>query len=131
MNFAFTEEQLLIRDTAAAFLAEHASSQAVRSAMDTELGYDANLWQQLCQEMYWQAILIPEQYEGLQLGTVELAIVMEQMGCKLFCSPFLSTAVLATNSLLIVATDRQKKIFFTRISRWKHNCNSGALLCFS
>ena len=36
MDFAFTEEQEMIGDTAAAFLAEVSSSEAVRTAMATE-----------------------------------------------------------------------------------------------
>ena len=43
MDFAFTEEQEMIRDTAAAFLAEVSSSEAVRTAMATESGYDPAL----------------------------------------------------------------------------------------
>ena len=36
MNFAFTEEQEELRETARAFLAEHASSDQVRTAMESE-----------------------------------------------------------------------------------------------
>ena len=39
MEFAFTEEQEMIRDTTAAFLAEVSDRAAVRRAMDTEQGY--------------------------------------------------------------------------------------------
>ena len=47
MEFKFTEEQLMIRDTAQAFLAEVSTSAAVREAMATELGYDEQLWQRI------------------------------------------------------------------------------------
>ena len=43
MDFKFTDEQIMIRDTAEAFLVENCSSTAVRQFMDTELGYDLNL----------------------------------------------------------------------------------------
>ncbi len=52
MEFTFTDEQEMIRDTADAFLAEVSTSEAVRRAMATELGYDPQLWQRLCREMY-------------------------------------------------------------------------------
>ena len=51
MEFAFTEEQEMIRDTAAAFLAEVSASEDVRRAMATETGYDPELWQRICGEM--------------------------------------------------------------------------------
>ena len=52
MEFTFTEEQEMIRDTAAAFLAEVSTSSAGRAAMATELGYDEELWQRIYQEMF-------------------------------------------------------------------------------
>ncbi len=80
MEFAFTEEQEMIRDTAASFLAEVSDSAAVRRAMATERGYEPEVWSRICNEMYWQAIHIPEAYVGMGLGYVELAATMEQMG---------------------------------------------------
>ena len=97
MEFAFTEEQEMIRDTAASFLAEVSDSEAVRRAMATELGYEPELWQRICGEMYWQAIHIPEEYGGMGLGYVEVVAMMEQMGRYLLCSPFFSTVCLAEN----------------------------------
>ena len=48
MEFAFTEEQVMIRDAVAGFLAEHSTSAAVRAAMASETGYDAALWHTVC-----------------------------------------------------------------------------------
>ena len=59
MDFRFSDEQRMIRDTAAAFLAEVSDSAAVRAAMATEIGYDRQLWQRICGEMYQQATHIP------------------------------------------------------------------------
>jgi alkylation response protein AidB-like acyl-CoA dehydrogenase len=111
MEFAFTEEQEMIRDTAAAFLAEVSTSEAIRQAMATERGYDPELWQRICGEMYWQAIHVPEAYGGMGLGYVEVVAMMEQMGRYLLCSPFFSTVCLASNALLVAGSDEQK-------SRW-------------
>jgi alkylation response protein AidB-like acyl-CoA dehydrogenase len=108
MEFAFTEEQEMIRDTAAAFLAEVSGSEAVRRAMATEQGYDPELWARICGEMYWQAIHIPERCGGLGLGYVELVAMMEQMGRYLLCSPFFSTVCLAGNALLVAGNDAQQ-----------------------
>ncbi len=115
MEFKFTEEQEMIRDTADAFLAEVSTSAAVRSAMETELGYDPQLWSRITQEMFWQAIHIPEQYGGMGLGYVELVAMLEQMGRYLLCAPFYSTVCLASNALLIAGTDRQKEKYLLDI----------------
>jgi alkylation response protein AidB-like acyl-CoA dehydrogenase len=115
MDFSFTQEQELIRETASAFLSEISTSQAVREAMQTEQGYDDQTWQRICEEMYWQALHIPEEYGGLGLGYVELVSILEQMGRNLLCSPFFSTACLATNALLIAGTEAQKSAYLSQI----------------
>ena len=108
MEFAFTEEQEMIRDTAAAFLTEVSGSTAVRQAMVTERGYSPELWRRICGEMYWQAIHIPETHGGLGLGYVELVATMEQMGRHLLCAPFFSTVCLAGNALRIAGSEEQQ-----------------------
>ncbi len=116
MEFAFTEEQKMIRETASGFLASVSTSAAIRQAMATAQGYDSELWQRICSEMYWQAIHIPEEYGGLGLGYVELVAVLEQMGKYLLCSPFFSTVCLATNALLVAGTAEQKQTYLPQIA---------------
>jgi alkylation response protein AidB-like acyl-CoA dehydrogenase len=108
MEFAFTEEQEMIRETAASFLAEVSDSAAIRRAMATEQGYEPELWERLCGEMYWQAIHLPESCGGMGLGYVELVATMEQMGRYLLCSPFFSTVCMAANALLVAGSDEQQ-----------------------
>ncbi len=115
MEFAFTEEQEMIRDTAAAFLAEVSDSEAVRRAMATEQGYDPELWRRICGEMYWQAIHLPEDSGGMGLGYVELVAMMEQMGRYLLCSPFFSTVCLAANALLVAGSNEQQSQWLGQI----------------
>ena len=115
MEFKFTEEQEMIRDTAAAFLAEVSTSEAVRSAMVTELGYSPDLWTRICEEMFWQAIHIPEEYGGMGLGYVELVAMMEQMGSRLLCSPFYATVCLGVNALLVAGSEEQKARYLPEI----------------
>ena len=108
MDFSFNQDQLLIADSAAAFLSSVSDSDAVRTSMQTEQGYDSALWTRVTQEMGWQLTHIPEAYDGLGLGYVELCILFEQMGQHLFCAPFLSTTALAVNALLVAGNDQQK-----------------------
>ena len=108
MEFAFTQEQEMIRDTAAGFLAGVSDSEAVRLAMATESGYQPELWQRICSDMFWQAMLVPEKYGGMGLGYVELVATMEQMGRYLLCSPFFSTVCLAGNALLVSGSEEQQ-----------------------
>lgn len=119
MEFRFTDEQVMIRDTAEAFLKEVSTSEAVREAMTTELGYDEALWQQISQEMMWPALHIPEEFGGLGLGFVELAATLEQMGRTLLCAPFLSTVGFGVNALLVAGSEAQKQTYLGQIAEGK------------
>ena len=92
MKFAFTDEQRMLRDTSQAFLAAESSSAAVRTASTSEQTYDPELWQKICEDMYWQGILVPESCDGLGLGWVELAIVLEAAGERLLTAPLFAVA---------------------------------------
>ena len=56
MEFKFTDEQIMIRDTAEAFVSEVSTSAAVRSAMLEPAGYDKDLWRKISADMFWQAL---------------------------------------------------------------------------
>jgi alkylation response protein AidB-like acyl-CoA dehydrogenase len=108
VNFAFTEEQEELRETARAFLAENARSEQVRAAMESERGWDDGLWKQLGAELGWTAVHIPEAYGGLGLGYVELVALLEIMGEHVVASPYFATLALAANALLVAGSEEQK-----------------------
>ncbi len=116
MEFSFTEEQQMIRDTAASFLAEYSDSEAVRRAMATEAGYEDALWSRITEEMYWHAVHVPESFGGLGLGYVELVAMLEEMGKYLTCSPFYSTVCLGVNALRVAGTDEQQEQYLSQIA---------------
>lgn len=116
MEFSFTEEQDMIRESAESFLSEISSSERIREAMNTELGYDLEIWQRIAQEMVWPALHIPEEYGGMGLGYVDLVVLLEKMGKHLLCSPFFSTVCLATNALLLAGNEKQKEQYLTKIA---------------
>ena len=109
MHFAFTEEQEELRSQAHGFLGEFSASEQVRKAMESEMGYDPELWGRISAELGWPSVVIPEEYGGLGLSYVELIALMEEMGAALLCAPFLSSVCLAGNALIIGGTEAQKK----------------------
>lgn len=119
MLFTLTEEQLLIQETARAFFAEHVTSAAVRATMETDSGFDADLWGKVMGEMGFGGIALPECYGGSGLGHVELAIIMMEMGRSLYPSPFLSSACLAANAILDSGSEAQKAALLPAIASGK------------
>ena len=107
MDFAFSEEQEMLRRSARDFLAKESSPKVVRRLMDSEDGYDPGLWKKLA-ELGWTALGIPEQYGGV--GTfLDLVVVLEEAGRALLPGPFFSTMGLAVPVLIEAGTEAQKK----------------------
>ncbi|MER5182444.1 acyl-CoA dehydrogenase family protein [Streptomyces sp. NPDC002896] len=100
MDFAFSDEQEELRRMVRAFLADTSPETEVRRLMETPEGFDRALWRRMGAELGLQGLAVPEEYGGAGCGPVEVGAVMEEMGRALLCAPFLSSAVLATTTLL-------------------------------
>ena len=100
MNFAFSEEQDELRRTIRQFLEAKSPSAEVRRLMEGTEGYDPAVWTQMAEQLGLQSLHIPEEFDGQGFSFVELAIVFEEMGRVLLCSPYFATVALATNAIL-------------------------------
>jgi alkylation response protein AidB-like acyl-CoA dehydrogenase len=100
VNFAFSDEQEELRNIVRQFLESKSPESAVREQMETEQGYDPEVWSQMAEQLGLQSLIVPEEFGGQGFGYVELTVVLEEMGRYLLCAPFFSTVVLATNTLL-------------------------------
>ncbi|MCZ7529193.1 MAG: acyl-CoA/acyl-ACP dehydrogenase [Acidimicrobiia bacterium] len=108
MNFAFSDEQEELRQTVRRFLEDKSPSAEVRRLMETDDGYDPDLWTQMAQQLGLQSLHIPEAYGGQGYSFIELGIVLEEMGRVLLCAPYFSTVVLAADAIMNVGTDAQQ-----------------------
>jgi alkylation response protein AidB-like acyl-CoA dehydrogenase len=108
VNFAFTEEQDQLREFVRSFLETKSSEEEVRRLMETDDGYDPEVWSQMAEQMGLQALIIPEENGGQGFGYVELIIVLEEMGRSLLCAPFFSSVVLGANTLIHSGDDAAK-----------------------
>ena len=116
MEFSFSEEQDELRRTARRFLEVASSTERVRAAMETERGYDPEVWEQLAAELGWTALTIPEEYGGLGMSYLDLHPLMEEMGRALLCSPFFSTICLGANALLLGGSEEHKEKYLAEIA---------------
>ena len=105
--FAFGEEQELIASSALDLLSSRCSFDNVREWMESETGYDPDLWREMA-ELGWLGIGIPEEYGGSAMGAVEQVSVIESMGRRLLGSPFLANS-LASELLQLGASEEQKR----------------------
>ncbi len=93
MDFDLTEDQREIKSVAHELLDARSPLAKVRQAADAG-EYDAALWHEIV-ELGWPGIAVAEQYGGQELGAVELAVLLEELGYACASTPLLSTAVAA------------------------------------
>ena len=120
MNFEFSDEQLMLREQARGFLAQHCPPAVTRNVLESDADYDAELWQNVA-DMGWMATTIPEQYGGLGLSYYELAIIAEELGRVVAPLPFSSSVYLATEAILQFGSEQQK-------ARWLPLLASGEMI---
>jgi len=114
MDFAFSEEQEMLRASAREFLAKQCPSSYVRRMMEAEDAWDPAFWARLA-EMGWTSLGIPEEYGGV--GTfLDLVVVLEEAGRALLPGPFFSTMGLALPTLLEAAGEAHKKEVLSAIA---------------
>jgi len=92
------------------------SEERVRTAMQTEIGYDRGTWTQLSEELAWTALTIPEAFGGLGMSYLDLHPLMEEMGRVLLCAPYLSTIGLGANALMLGGSREQKERYLPTIA---------------
>lgn len=119
MKFSFTDEQNEFRTVVRRFLEDTSPPSAVRKMMETEKGYDPQVWQQLSQDLGLTAVHIPEAYGGQGFGISELAIAVEEMGRALLCSPYFGSTVLAATAILKSRSEEQKRALLPGIASGK------------
>ncbi|RAU99333.1 acyl-CoA dehydrogenase [Mycobacterium colombiense] len=93
------------------YLTATSPSATVRELMATDPGYDPACWRQMANELGLHGIAVPEQWGGAGAGTAELAVVFEEMGRVLLCSPFFATVALATQAVLASGDDAAAERF--------------------
>jgi len=117
MDFAFSEEQEMLRRSTRDFLAKECGSKVVRKLMEGPDAYDPALWKKMA-GLGWTSLGIPEKYGGA--GTfLDLIVVLEECGRSLLPGPFFATMGLAVPALIEAGTEPQKKEVLGAIAEGK------------
>jgi alkylation response protein AidB-like acyl-CoA dehydrogenase len=102
MRFAFTDDQLLFRDTVRDLLAKECQPEQVRYAWVDDDGRLRDVWDALG-EMGVLGVQVPETSGGLGLTELDLVLLLEETGRVALPDPIVETAAVAAPLLAEVA----------------------------
>lgn len=94
MDFSFTEEQSMLRDTVASYLADNYGFDQRRAALGREPFWRPDVWSAFADELGILGAAFPEALGGLGGGYTENMVVMEELGKALVVEPYLGTVVI-------------------------------------
>ena len=94
MDFNFTEEQSMLRDTVASYLQDNYDFDKRRKMISSEAGRDPAVWSAFANELGILGAPFSEDLGGLGGDAIENMIVMEEFGKALVVEPYLGTVVI-------------------------------------
>ena len=115
MDLGFSEEQEMLRKTARDFLETECPTSLVKEMAEDEQGYTSGLWGKMA-ELGWMGLALPEEYDGMGMSFLDLAVLLEEMGRACLPGPFFSTVVLGGLTILEAGNEEQKKELLPKIA---------------
>ena len=127
MDFSFSEEQTLLRNSLSRYLADDYAFEDWRKFTHAAEGRDPAHWRQFA-EMGLFAAPLPEAQGGLGGGAIEIMVVMEEFGRALVVEPFVPTVVIGGGFL--AESGRRAGRRMAAQDRGRRDCH-GVRLCRS
>jgi len=93
MNFDFTEEQVMLRDSVARYVQDDYNWETRVAIANSAEGMDRARWQTFA-ELGWLSIPFAEEHGGFGGDAVDVMVVMEELGKGLVLEPYLATVLL-------------------------------------
>ena len=92
MNFDFTEEQTMIKDSVSRFVRDEYDFDTRRSIIESDEGISRKFWTMFA-ELGWLSVPFAEEYGGFGGSVEDIAAVMEELGKGIVVEPYASTVV--------------------------------------
>jgi alkylation response protein AidB-like acyl-CoA dehydrogenase len=113
MDFDFSDEQYMLRDSVRDFLQKDCTPAEIRRIWDDETGRSPERWKKLG-EMGVLGLTIPEANGGAGMDEIDLALVLEEAGRNLLPEPLLEHTAVGAPLLARAGTDAQKAEWLTK-----------------
>jgi alkylation response protein AidB-like acyl-CoA dehydrogenase len=114
MNFDFTEEQQMVRDSIARFVQDDYDWDTRKAIVASEKGLSPDNWK-LFAELGWLSIPFAEEHGGFGGNIVDLSVVMEELGKGLVVEPYFPTVVLFGGLIARAGNEAQRAEWLPRV----------------
>lgn len=116
MNFSFTQEQELLRNSVAKFMEKECPKEYVR-IMDKEQKYPLEICKKMA-ELGWLGITIPEQFGGSGGDIIDQVLMIEELarGSTAVAVVYLLNICFAAKSFLYLGNEEQKMKYLPQIT---------------
>lgn len=108
MDFSFSEEQQLLRDSIARFVQNEYSFEARRKIVASPQGWSEEVWAKLA-DMGLLGVPFAEADGGFGGTGVDLMVVMQELGRGIVVEPYLATVVLGGGAVALAASAAQRQ----------------------
>ena len=126
MNFSFTDDQVLLKNSVRAALDERCPTSHVRAMMDDPRGFGDDLWGEMA-KLGWLGLPFPEEQGGAGLGLVELCLVLEELGRAAYPGPYFASVVLGGLGLALAGSPAQKEKWLSAIAAGRARATAALL----
>ncbi|MCP4004137.1 MAG: acyl-CoA/acyl-ACP dehydrogenase [bacterium] len=120
MDFSYSEDQEALRNLSREILADKATHERLCEIEAGDEGWDRELWAELCKASLVGACL-PGAFGGMDLGIIEMTILLEEVGRAVAPVPLWATLALAALPIAELGNDEQKQ-------RWLPGVVSGEVI---
>jgi len=115
MDFSFTEEQILLRNSVQRFVQDRYSFEARKAILASPSGWSRDNWKAFA-ELGLLAAPFAEEHGGFGGGAIEVMIIMEEFGKGLVVEPYLQTVVLCGGLIDLAGSAAQKAALLPKIA---------------
>ncbi|MEV6752580.1 acyl-CoA dehydrogenase family protein [Streptomyces sp. NPDC051214] len=109
-DLLYSEEEEALRSVVRGLMADHCDATAVLARTETAEPHDRELWKALTDGMGLAGLLVPEDLGGQGATHREAAVVLEELGRAVAPVPYLTSAVIATETLLACDGDAAREL---------------------
>ena len=118
MDFIFSEEQQLLRDTVQKYIGKDYGFEARKAIMSSKSGFSEKVWAQFA-DMGLLGVAFAETHGGFGGSAVDTMLVMIELGRGIVIEPYFSTVVLGGGLVDLAGSEAQKQAVLPEVVQGK------------